>query len=507
MVSKEPRPRGASGSGAQLRELLDLPSGPPEVLTGVTLDSRRVRPGDLYAALPGFTTHGARFAAGAVASGAAAILTDPEGAALIGTTEVPVLVVDDPRGRLGEVADRIYGHPSGALRTTGITGTNGKTTTAYLLDAALRGGGLQPTGLIGTVGIHIADEELPSARTTPEAPDLHALLAVMVERGVRAVTMEVSSHALVLGRVDGVVFDLAVFTNLTQDHLDFHGTFEDYFEAKAGLFTPARARAALVCIDDVWGTRIAERARAAGLPTQTYALDAAADWRAVDLRPDAGGGTAFRILGPEGAELDTSAPLPGSFNVANALAAVAAAGHHGVEPAAAAAGIALSGGVPGRMQRISTGSGVTGLVDYAHTPDAVERAIEAARRATGGRVIVVLGCGGDRDSEKRPIMGQVAAQGADLLVVTDDNPRSESPAAIRADIMAGVREVPRRRRAEAQEIADRHRAIRTAVDLAEEGDTVLVLGKGHEQGQEVNGVIIPFDDRVELRAALEEVHG
>ena len=254
------RPTGIRVSGAALRRMLGLPDGPPEHVTGVTLDSRRVRPGDLYAALPGFTTHGARFAGMAQAAGAAAILTDPSGAELIGAAhdvELPVLVVDDPRGVLGAVSAWVYGDPAGALATTGITGTNGKTTVSYLLDAALRAGG-HTTGVIGTVATHIGDEVLPATRTTPEASDLHALLAVMRERGASAVTMEVSSHALELGRVDGVHFDLAVFTNLTQDHLDFHGTMEAYYVAKAKLFTADRAAAGLVCVDDEWGRRLAD---------------------------------------------------------------------------------------------------------------------------------------------------------------------------------------------------------------------------------------------------------
>ncbi|HEY5887142.1 MAG TPA: Mur ligase family protein, partial [Acidimicrobiales bacterium] len=256
--------------GTALRRLLRLPEGPPDEVTGVTLDSRRVRPGDLYAALPGFSTHGARFAAMAVESGAAGILTDRVGADLIvaaGGSGVPVLVVDDPRAVLGVVSAGVYGRPADRLRTTGITGTNGKTTASYLLDAALRAGG-HTTGLIGTVATQVGDLVLPATRTTPEAPDLHALLALMVQRGATAVTMEVSSHALALGRVDGVLFDLAVFTNLSQDHLDFHGDMESYFAAKADLFTASRAASGLVCVDDRWGRRLLD---VADIPVTTYA--------------------------------------------------------------------------------------------------------------------------------------------------------------------------------------------------------------------------------------------
>jgi UDP-N-acetylmuramoyl-L-alanyl-D-glutamate--2,6-diaminopimelate ligase len=500
------RPEGTRVSGGDLRALLGLPPGPPDHVDGVTLDSRRVRPGDLYAALPGFSTHGARFAAQAVDAGAAAILTDPAGAALVeraGGVPVPVLVVEDPRGRLGEVADWLFGHPSRRLRTTGITGTNGKTTTSYLLDAALRAGGLAPTGIIGTVAIHIGDERVTASRTTPEAPDLHALLAVMVRRGVRAVTLEVSSHALALGRVDGVVFDLAVFTNLSQDHLDFHGTIDEYFAAKAALFTAERARAALVCIDDGWGVRMAQHARAAGLPTQTLSVEGSvdADWRADGIATEDGSGT-FTLLGPGGVRLSAAVPLPGRFNVANGVAAIAAAVHQGIEVDTAVEAVRASEGVPGRMQRAATGDGVVGIVDYAHTPDAVERAIAAARETYDGRVIVVLGCGGDRDRQKRPLMGRVAAQDADVLVITDDNPRSEAPGDIRAAIMVGVFHVEADHRAEVREEGDRHEAIRLAVAVARPGDVVLVLGKGHEVGQERAGQVTPFDDVAELRAAL-----
>ncbi len=499
------RPAGVRADGSQLRQVLGLPAGPPEHLTGVTLDSRRVRPGDLYAALPGYTTHGARFAAQAVAAGAAALLTDPEGAAIVaaaGSPAVPVLVVPDVRAVLGEVSAWLYGRPADALSMTGITGTNGKTTVSYLLDAALRAGGRR-TGVIGTVATQVGDEVLPAVRTTPESPDVHASLAVMRQRGCSDVTMEVSSHALQLGRVDGITFDLAVFTNLSQDHLDFHGDMDSYFEAKAALFTASRARAALVCTDDEWGQRLARRADAAGLTLETYRLDGPADWVATDVRAGARGVQDFTARGP-GIEVDVTVGLAGRFNVANALAALAAAVQRGVPAEVAAQGIRNSPGVPGRMERVADDGGRLLLVDYAHTPDAVERALVAAREVTAGRVVCVMGCGGDRDRAKRPPMGQVAARNSDILLITDDNPRSESPAAIRADIMAGVQQVAGPVRAEVREVGDRHRAIRDAVAVAGPGDTVIVLGKGHEQGQEVAGVVSPFDDRAELRAALEE---
>jgi UDP-N-acetylmuramoyl-L-alanyl-D-glutamate--2,6-diaminopimelate ligase len=501
------RPDGVRASGSALRARLGLPDGPPAHLTGVTLDSRAVRPGDLYAALPGFTTHGARFAGQAASNGGAAVLTDPAGAAIIaesGGVDLPVLVVDDPRGVLGQVAAWLYGEPGQALATTGITGTNGKTTTSWLLDAALRGGGRR-TGVIGTVATQVGDEVLPAERTTPEAPEVHALLAVMRQRGVQAVTMEVSSHALALGRVDGLRFGLAVFSNLTQDHLDFHGDMESYFAAKARLFAPERAVAALVCVDDAWGRRMARLARAAGLPTTTLGVEQPADWRVADVASGEQGGQTFTAIGPGGVVVPAAVGLPGRFNVANALAALAAAVHHGVEPTTAAAAIAACPGVPGRMERVVAGQPFLAVVDYAHTPDAVARAIAAAREALApaARVIAVLGCGGDRDRDKRPLIGEVAARGADALVITDDNPRSESALAIREAIAAGSTRVHRGERAEVLVEGDRARAIAIAVGMAQPGDAVLVLGKGHEQGQEAAGVITPFDDRVALREAME----
>ncbi len=495
------RPNGVRASGAALRGMLGLPDGPPDLVTGVTLDSRRVRPGDLYAALPGFTTHGARFAAMAHSAGAAAILTDPSGVDVIresGGIELPVLVVVDPRAVLGAVSAWVYGEPAQALATTGITGTNGKTTTSYLLDAALRAGG-HTTGIIGTVATHIGDEVIPATRTTPEAPDLHALLAVMRERGASAVTMEVSSHALELGRVDGMHFDLAVFTNLSQDHLDFHGDMDAYFAAKAALFTADRAAAGLVCVDDEWGRRLVDTA---AIPVTTYSVLGPAHWTVSGVTPGHHGTTEYTVHGP-GVQLRTQVGLPGMFNVANAVAALAAAVHQGVDPQVAAMAIGGCAGVPGRMERIRAGQEFLVLVDYAHTPDAVGRAIAAAREVVTGDVIVVLGCGGDRDRDKRPLMGEVAARDADVLVITDDNPRSEPPSQIRAAIMEGARRVRSADRAVLHEEGERRDAITRAVRIAGPVDCVLLLGKGHEQGQEVAGVVTPFDDRLVVREALE----
>jgi len=483
-----PTARPLAGLLGQLPALrADRPAG-AVLLNGCTLDSRAVQPGDLYAALPGSRAHGADFAGAAVEAGAVAVLTDPVGAARCMQADVPVLVADDPRGVLGQVARWVYDDPGRDLRLLGVTGTNGKTTTAFLLEAGLRAAGHR-TGLLGTVLTRIADDVVPSVRTTPEAPDLQALLAVMRERGTTAVALEVSSHALALGRVDGVVLDVAVFTNLSQDHLDFHASMEEYEAAKASLFTPQRARRAVLNVDDPAGRRIA---RGTALPAFTYGEDA--DWQAceVDLRGD---GSRFRLLGP-GVDRPAGVRLPGAFNVANAVAAIAALVAAGIPVEDAVRGVRDLPGVPGRMERVEVGQPFLAVVDYAHTPDAVERLLAAVRAVTPGKVVVVLGCGGDRDRGKRPAMGRAAAEGADVAILTSDNPRSEDPAAILTEMAAGAPAALRE--------VDRRAAIVTAVSLAGPGDTVVVAGKGHETGQEAAGAATPFDDREVLRWAIEE---
>jgi UDP-N-acetylmuramoyl-L-alanyl-D-glutamate--2,6-diaminopimelate ligase len=473
-------------------------------VSGVTLASGDVRPGDLYAALPGARTHGVRFVADAAERGAVAVLTDPTGLETARATGLPVCVADDPRAVLGPVAHRVYGAPSERLTVIGITGTNGKTTTAYLVEAGLAAAGLG-TGLIGTVQTRTrgraadgtaTETAFPSVRTTPEAPALHGLLAAMAASGVSAVVMEVSSHALVLGRVGGVRFAAAGFTNLGRDHLDFHGTLEDYFRAKAMLFD-GRAARELVTVDDEAGRRLAGRRPMAG----TVSVTGPADWAATSVATAPDGGSTFTLTGPGGRAWPGRLRLPGLFNVANAVLAVALLDAVGVPVDTALSGIAGTV-VPGRMEPVEAGQPFVAVVDYAHTPDAVTNALDALRRSVQGRLITVLGCGGDRDPGKRPAMGAVAAAGSDVLVVTDDNPRSEDPAAIRAAMLAGVGEVPAERRAEVHEVAGRRDALATAVRLARPGDALLVAGKGHETGQEVAGTVHPFDDRDVLREVL-----
>ncbi|WP_346766641.1 UDP-N-acetylmuramoyl-L-alanyl-D-glutamate--2,6-diaminopimelate ligase [Nocardioides sp. JQ2195] len=469
---------------------VESPAGDPEV-TGITLSSHRVLPGDLYVGLAGARAHGASYALAAVEAGAVAVLTDSAGGGLTAGLGIPVMVVDDLRPRLGRLAARLHGHPTEHMRMIAVTGTQGKTTTTRLAEEALAGARVH-AAVIGTVGTRVDGEDIPTTLTTPEAPDLHGLFAMMLERGVQACAMEVSSHALVMGRVDGVVFDVAVFTNLGRDHLDFHKDVEHYFAAKASLFTPERARLGLVNVDDEFGRRLLAEA---SIPMRTFALhDSTADWHVtdVDLAPD---GSAFTVVGPGGVQVRTSVPIPGDFNVANALSAIAACAEAGYDVEAVAGSLARGSGVPGRLEQVPVPGGFSVVVDYAHKPDAVEAALTTLRPLTDGRLVVVIGAGGDRDTGKRPVMGEIAARLADLVIVTDDNPRTEDPGAIRAEVLAGARGG----HAEVIEVGNRRDAIREALARASFGDIVLVAGKGHETGQEVDGVVHPFDDRVVVR--------
>jgi UDP-N-acetylmuramoyl-L-alanyl-D-glutamate--2,6-diaminopimelate ligase len=487
----------------------------PEALdtavTGISHDSQGIRPGDLYVAWPGAARHGAEFAPGAVAAGAVAVVTDQAGAALLDGLEVPVLVAAEVRGLAGRLSAFVYGEPATRLAMFGVTGTNGKTTTSYLVDGGLRRAG-RKTGVIGTVQILIGDEVVPSVRTTPEAPDLQAILATAVEAGVEAVSMEVSSHALTYGRTAGIRFETAAFLNLTQDHLDFHADFEDYFEAKAKLFTSEYTKRAVVNVDDAHGRRVVERCRANGVEVHTFAIKnpiegaSGADWTVEDVVLDADAST-FTVVGPDGGRHQASAGLPGDFNVANALAAIVMLAVSGIDVATAIAGVADVHGVPGRMERVQVpGQQFLAVVDYAHTPDAVQTALAALRPVAErghGRLRVVVGCGGDRDKTKRPLMGAAAVRLADEAVFTDDNPRTESSADILSAVTLGADAELAGAAQNYRVVADRAEAIAYAVAASGPGDVLIVAGKGHEQGQEIAGVKKPFDDRVVLRAALE----
>ncbi|MGZ4578170.1 MAG: UDP-N-acetylmuramoyl-L-alanyl-D-glutamate--2,6-diaminopimelate ligase [Mycobacterium sp.] len=500
--------RPSAGAGTRLPALAaqagavlaDPGAAVPDVaVTGVTLRARDVQPGDLFAALTGASTHGARYAAEAIELGAVAILTDAAGVAELGNQAgaVPTLVHPAPRTVLGRLAATVYGNPSERTTVIGITGTSGKTTTTYMVESGLRAAG-RTAGLIGTIGIRIDGADVPSALTTPEAPALQAMFAAMAERGVDTVVMEVSSHALALGRVDGTGFAVGAFTNLSRDHLDFHPTMADYFEAKAQLFDPAsplRARRVVVCIDDDAGRAMAARA---GDAITVSAADQPAHWRAMDVLPMGAGGQQFTVIDPAGVRHRVGIRLPGHYNVANCLVALAILDAVGVSPEQAAPGL-LETRVPGRMEEIDCGQDFLALVDYAHKPGALRAALTTLARP-GRRLAVVFGAGGERDPGKRAPMGATAAELADLVVVTDDNPRGEDPAAIRREILAGA--AASGGAAEVVEIGDRRAAIRHAAAWARPGDAVLIAGKGHETGQRGAGQTRPFDDRVELTEAL-----
>ena len=494
------RPRTRHQIG--LTELLgDRATVGGSVVSGITMDSRLVRPGDLYVALSGAHHHGAEFARQAAEAGAVAVLTDSAGGQIAQGLSLPVVVVDHPRQAMAAVAATIYGRPADALTMCAVTGTNGKTTTTFLLEAALRADGVN-TGLVGTVGFRLNGEPLdcvPTTVTTPESTDLQALLAFLVEEGAETVVMEVSSHALVLGRTEAITFDVAAFTNLGRDHLDFHANVESYFEAKASLFSPERTKHAVINVDDPRGRELVQRiGRRSGIGLSTVSLDGDAACRALGYRVQPDGRTAVRA-DVRGRILDFSLNLPGEFNIRNALTALAMVDAIEGDLDRAAIGLGQAE-VAGRMQRVELGEGAPLVyVDFAHTPQAIAAALQALgspRRSR--RRIVVLGCGGDRDPQKREPMGDSAAHNADIVIATDDNPRSEDPRAIRSQLINGARGAVRGADLQTEVIdgGDRRSAIRLALQLARAGDVVAILGKGHELGQEVAGAVLPFSDPV-----------
>lgn len=493
----------------RLRDLLgglSVPEwdGDPSVeVTAVTHDSRRVVPGALFCCVPGATVDGHDYAAAAVAAGARSLLVErfvePEfDSGIDSGVHVAQARVASVRAAMGPVASRFYGDPSRSLRCLGVTGTNGKTTTTYLLESIIDAAG-ERAGVIGTIGARVDGVQVPGPHTTPEAPDLQALLARMRDAGVQTVAMEVSSHALTQHRVDGTHFAAACFTNLTHDHLDFHGSTDAYFEAKARLFTAERIAAAAGNLDDPFGAEILDRCRRQALPTVSFGFARSARLTALDVSYDIEGSRFVLCDREEGQQAPIALTLLGEFNVANALAAAATALAGGFEFDDVVEGLHRPLVVPGRLERVDAGQGFTVLVDYAHTPDALARALDAARSlAPAGRVLAVFGCGGDRDIEKRPLMGASAASGADFVVITSDNPRSEDPESITDAIVSGWRGGTR-----FVVDLDRRSAIRRALSDAEPDDVVLVAGKGHEAGQTADGITIPFDDRVVVRDELE----
>ncbi len=507
-----------------LRELLadtevaELVGDAEAEIAALAYDSRSVEPGSLFFCVPGHRADGHEFASRAVEGGAAGLVVER-------LLDLPVTQarVASARAAMATVAARFWGDPTATLRVVGVTGTNGKTTTAFLVRHILEAQGTR-TGLLGTVKQIVGGVEEEVERTTPEAIDLQRTFRRMLEAGDRACAMEVSSHALALHRTAGVRFAVAVFTNLTQDHLDFHADMEAYFLAKRTLFVakpqagragPAergpRARPAVVNVDDPYGARLAAELRdLPGVRLATFSPSGAAeaDLRAVGVAFDLSG-SRFRCLGPTG-EVDVRILLPGHFNVENALAAMGACHLLGVPLEASADALAGAGRVPGRFEPVNEGQPFAVLVDYAHTPDSLENVLEAARRLTEGRLIAVFGCGGDRDREKRPLMGEIAARLSDACVVTSDNPRSEEPTAIISEILAGAtgsgdgEADGERVRVE----SDRRAAIALALEVAEPGDTVVIAGKGHEQGQEfAGGRKVPFDDHQVAGEELRRLRG
>lgn len=463
------------------------------VITGLTLSSNLIQEGDLFIALAGEKMHGADFVAEAISKGAVAVLTDALGASKI--QGLPVIVSSNPRRAAGVISAWFYSEPMRDLYSVGVTGTNGKTTVTTLLHQIMSFAGRE-SGLIGTVETRIGDEVIASKRTTPESSDLQALSAVMRERHMRNLVMEVSSHAISLERIRGSHFAVVGFTNLSQDHLDFHKTMEDYFAAKAKLFSYEFADLAVINIDDSYGVRLAQQTE---LPVMSVSRhDQSATWHFTSIIRDYVGAHVC-IRGSGGILIEGKVHLYGGYNFDNLLMAVAIATESGIDPIDIAAILPSLTGAPGRLEAVRLGQNFTALVDYAHSPDAVSRVLETAHEITDGRVIAVLGCGGDRDATKRSVMGKALQTGSDVAFFTSDNPRTEKAETILVQMVLGL-DI----QAPSAVIQDRAEAIRAAVNEAQEGDVVLVLGKGHEKGQEINGVVQPFDDRIELARAIED---
>jgi UDP-N-acetylmuramoyl-L-alanyl-D-glutamate--2,6-diaminopimelate ligase len=461
-------------------------------ITGVSIDSHQIEAGDLFVAVAGAKVHGATYAGNAKLNGAVAVLTDEVGAALI--SDLPVLVVADPRAMAGVVAAWLHNEPMRDMFSVGVTGTNGKTTVTTLLHQIAMAAGRQ-SGLVGTVETRIGDEIVEALRTTPEAPELQSLAAVMRERHMRNLFIEVSSHAVSLNRIGGSHFDIAAFTNLSQDHLDFHADMDSYFAAKAALFSYKYADTAYINIDSTWGKKLLEIQE---LPVVTVSRDTkSADWYFERIEIGARS-TEIAIRGAGGVLIETTTKLVGDFNFDNLLLAIAISVASGIDPIDIAAITPSLSGAEGRLEKVDLGQTFTALVDYAHSPDSVKSVLETLRKSTTEKVIAVLGCGGDRDKSKRPLMGAALLAGSDVAIFTSDNPRSEDPAQIIKEMVSGLT-----LSATSSIEIDRKQAIEIAVAAAKPGDVVVILGKGHEPGQEIAGVKHNFDDRLVLAAAIE----
>ena len=461
------------------------------VISGVSINAQKVVPGDLFIAFAGANTHGISYLEQAISNGAVAVLSDKKIEA-----SIPSFIHPKPREIVGAISAWLYGHPFESLKAVGITGTNGKTTTANLVKQIWQLNSIK-SGLVGTLGVEIADEKLESARTTPEADDLQAIAAAMVEQGCKNLVMEVSSHAIDQGRIKGAKYEVVAFSNLTQDHLDYHLSMENYFQAKANLFATEYAKAAVINIDDSYGKKLSKQVK---IPVVTVSRkDSTADWYLAKAEIK-NGLNQVEIKSKSGESLSENFALLGDYNLDNLLLAVAIVSSAGLSLDKIASTISKLQSVPGRLESINAGQKFTALVDYAHTPDAVERVIATVKSATSGKIIGVLGCGGDRDASKRSLMGHALFNGCDLAIFTSDNPRSESAEAILKQMTAGI-DLGKKGLVE----LDRKSAINLAVENAQSGDVVLLMGKGHESGQEVNSVVTPFDDRVELAESIKRL--
>jgi UDP-N-acetylmuramoyl-L-alanyl-D-glutamate--2,6-diaminopimelate ligase len=461
------------------------------VISGVSINAQKVVPGDLFIAFAGANTHGISYLEQAISNGAVAVLSDKKI-----ETSIPSFIHPKPREIVGSISAWLYGNPFKSLKAIGITGTNGKTTTANLVKQIWQLNSIK-SGLIGTLGVEIADEKLESTRTTPEADDLQAIAAAMVEQGCKNLAMEVSSHAIDQGRIKGAKYEVVAFSNLTQDHLDYHLSMENYFQAKANLFASEYAKAAVINIDDSYGKKLSKQVK---IPVVTVSRkDSTADWYLAKAEIK-NGLYQVEIKSKSGESLSENFALLGDYNLDNLLLAVAIANSAGLSLDKIASTISKLQSVPGRLESVNAGQKFTALVDYAHTPDAVVRVIATVKSATSGKIIGVLGCGGDRDASKRSLMGHALFNGCDLAIFTSDNPRSESAEAILKQMTAGI-DLGKKGLVE----IDRKSAIDLAVENAQSGDVVLLMGKGHESGQEVNSVVTPFDDRVELAESIKRL--
>lgn len=506
---EHPTPRSLARLGQEFGLEIRGPVDAVEV-TGVTVRTSEVQPGDMFAAIPGKNVHGASFAADAAAAGAVAVVTDEAGFELAEQAGLPVVLVEDPRAALGDIAAWVYRTAEDPPLLFGTTGTNGKTSTSYLLEAILRQLGLV-TGLSSTSERHIGDLTVVSRLTTPEASEMHALLARMRESAVRAVAVEVSAQALTWSRVDGLVFDVVAFTNLSHDHLDDYADMEEYFQAKLPLFQPDRAKRGVVCLDTAYGRRVVQESR---IPVTTIATVGhaspddveAAEW-VVEVIDESAVFTEFRLTGPEGRSLVTREPLIGWHMAANAALAIVMLVEAGFEVEAIGAALDAEGGIqaylPGRTERVSGERGPSVYVDFGHSPDAFENTLGAVRKFTTGRTIMVFGADGDRDATKRHEMARVAAQGSDILVITDHHPRFEDPASIRATLLEGAARAADQPQ-ETYEVSPPESAIRKAVSVAREGDSILWAGPGHQDYRDIRGERTPYSARDEARAALRE---